>query len=397
MRLRSLGIAMVAAAFVLAGCSGGAGGNTIKIGWFGPETGDSALWGQAEFNTVKMMVEDYNAAGGITVGNKKYKLEVVGYDDKGDSTEAVNVAKRLITQDKVVAIVGPQGSGEAIPIAPIADDNKVPVVATTATNPKVTVQDDGTVNAYMYRACFTDPYQGKVAATFAYQKLNKRKAAIVMTVDDPYSAGLSQYFKQSFEQLGGKVVEQVSFTSGEKDFRAALTKVKASNPDVIFMPDYYNDVALIARQARDLGINQLLLGGDGWPSDNLIQLAGNALEGCMFINHLDFDGAAAAPMRAEYKTKYGKNAELNSYMAHDALVMVVDAIQRAKSFKPADIKAALDTTDLPVATGNNDYLTNPITGHIKIGPTHDPVGKTAWLIKIVGPDMKFQESFAADS
>ena len=397
MRLRSLGIAMVAAAFVFAGCSGGAGGNTIKIGWFGPETGDSALWGQAEFNTVKMMVEDYNAAGGITVGNKKYKLEVIGYDDKGDSTEAVNVTKRLITQDKVVAIVGPQGSGEAIPIAPIADDNKVPVVATTATNPKVTVQDDGTVNAYMYRACFTDPYQGKVAATFAYEKLNKRKAAIVMTVDDPYSAGLSQYFKQSFEQLGGKVVEQVSFTSGEKDFRAALTKVKASNPDVIFMPDYYNDVALIARQARDLGINQLLLGGDGWPSDNLIQLAGNALEGCMFINHLDFDGAAAAPMRAEYKTKYGKNAELNSYMAHDSLVMIVDAIQRAKSFKPADIKAALDTTDLAVATGNNDYLTNPITGHIKIGPTHDPVGKTAWLIKIVGPDMKFQESFAADS
>ncbi len=398
MRLRSLGIALIAASLALVGCSGGAGaGNTIKIGWFGPETGDSALWGQAEFNTVKMMVDDYNAAGGIDVGGKKYKLEVIGYDDKGDSTEAVNVAKRLITQDKVVAIVGPQGSGEAIPIAPIADDNKVPVVATTATNPKVTVQDDGTVNAYMYRACFTDPYQGKVAATFAYEKLNKRKAAIVMTVDDPYSAGLSQFFKQSFEQLGGKVVEQVSFTSGEKDFRAPLTKVKAANPDVIFMPDYYNDVALIARQARDLGINQLLLGGDGWPSDNLIQLAGNALEGCMFINHLDFDGAAAAPMRAEYKTKYGKNAELNSYMAHDSLVMIVDAIKRAKSFKPTDIKAALDTTDLAVATGNNDYLTNPITGHIKIGPTHDPVGKTAWLIKIVGNEMKFQESFAADN
>lgn len=398
MRLRSLGIALIAVSLVLVGCSGGgAGGNVIKIGWFGPETGDSALWGQAEFNTMKMMVEDYNAAGGIDVGGKKYQLQVIGYDDKGDSTEAVNVAKRLITQDKVVAIVGPQGSGEAIPIAPIADDNKVPVVTTTATNPKVTVQDDGTVNQYMYRACFTDPYQGKVAATFAYEKLGKRAAAIVMTVDDPYSAGLSQYFKENFEKLGGKVVEQVSFTSGEKDFRAPLTKVKAANPDIIFMPDYYNDVALIARQARDLGINQLMLGGDGWPSDNLIQLAGNALEGGMFINHLDFDGAAAAPMRNEYKAKYGRNAELNSYMAHDALVMVVDAIKRAKSIKPTDIKAALDTTDLPVATGNNDYLTNPITGHIKIGPTHDPVGKTAWLIKIVGQDMKFQESFAAEN
>jgi len=397
MRLRTLVIAMLVVSLALIGCAGsGSAGNTIKIGWFGPLTGDTALWGQAEFNTVKMMVDDYNAAGGIDVGGKKMKLEAVGYDDKGDSTEAVNVAKRLISQDKVVAIVGPQGSGEAIPIAPIANDNKVPVVATTATNPKVTVTDAGAVNPYMYRACFTDPYQGKVAAYFAYQKLGKRAAAIFMTVDDAYSAGLAQYFKESFEKLGGKVVDQESFTSGEKDFRAPLTKIKAAKPDVIFMPNYYTDVALSAKQARDLGINQLLLGGDGWPSENLIQLAGNALEGSLFINHLDFDGAAAKPFRDEYKVKYQKNAELNSYMVHDALVMVVDAIKRAKSIKPADIKAALDTTDLPAATGaNGDTVTNPITGHIKIGPNHDPVGKTAWLIKIVGPDMKFQESFAA--
>jgi len=396
MRLRTFVIALLVLSLALAGCAGtGSAGNVVKIGWFGPLTGDTALWGQAEFNTVKMMVDDYNAAGGIDVGGKKYKLEAVGYDDKGDSTEAVNVMKRLVSQDKVVAVVGPQGSGEAIPIAPVAADNKVPYVATTATNPKVTVQDDGKVNAYSYRACFTDPYQGKVAAYFAYQKLGKKSAAIFMTVDDAYSAGLAQYFKESFEKLGGKVVAQESFASGEKDFRAPLTKIKAANPDVIFMPNYYTDVALSAKQARDLGIKQLLLGGDGWPSENLIQLAGNALEGCLFINHLDFDGAAAAPMRAEYKAKFQKNAELNSYMAHDAFVMIVDAMKRAKSIKPVDIKAALDTTDLAVGTGNNDYLTNPITGHIKIGPTHDPVGKTAWLIKIVGPDMKFQESFAA--
>jgi len=358
--------------------------STVKIGWFGPETGDSALWGQAELATVKMMAEDYNAKGGIAVGGKKYKVEIVGYDDKGDSVEAVNVVKRLIYQDKVVAIVGAQGSGEAIPVAPLVNEAKIPLVASTATNPKVTVNDNGSINAFVFRACFTDPYQGKVAAFFASQKLKKQKAAILMTIDDPYSTGLSQYFKESFEKLGGKVVAEVSYTSGEKDFRAPLTKIKAANPDIIFIPAYYNDVALAAKQARELGIHQLLLGGDGWPSDNLISLAGKSLEGCLFINHLDMDGPEAKPMRDEYKKKYGKNAELNSYMVYDALSMVVDAMQRAKSVEPAAIQKALTTTNFKGVTGN-----------IRIGKNHDPEGKEAWLIKIVGPDMKFQEKFAA--
>ena len=356
---------------------------TVKIGWFGPETGDSALWGQAELATVQMMAADYNAKGGIKVGNKMVKVEIVAYDDKGDSVEAVNVTKRLISQDKVVAIVGAQGSSEAIPVAPIVNEAKIPLVASTATNPKVTVSDSGAVNSYVFRACFTDPYQGKVAAYFASQKLGKKKAAILMTIDDPYSTGLSQYFKENFEKAGGKVVSEVSYTSGEKDFRAPLTKIKAANPDVVFIPAYYNDVALASKQARDLGIKQLLLGGDGWPSDNLISLAGKSLEGCLFINHLDMDGAAAKPMRDEYKAKYNKNAELNSYMVHDALLMVVDAIQRAGTVNSEAIQKALTTCNL-----------QGITGHIKIGANHDPVGKEAWLIKIVGPDMKFQEKFA---
>jgi branched-chain amino acid transport system substrate-binding protein len=358
--------------------------NVVKIGWFGPETGDSALWGQAEKNTVLMMAEDYNAKGGIDIGGKKYKVEIVAYDDKGDSVEAVNVCKRLVYQDKVSAIVGVQGSGEAIPVATIVNDAKVPLVSSTATNPKVTVQDSGAVNQFMFRACFIDPYQGKTAAYYAFQKLGKRNAAIVMTIDDPYSTGLADFFKQNFVKLGGKIVAEVSYTSGEKDFRAPLTKVKAANPDLVFIPAYYNDVALIAKQARDLGIKQVFLGGDGWPSDNLVSLAGKSLEGSMFINHLDMEGAAAKPMRDEYKAKYGKLAELNSYMVHDALYMVVDAMQRAKSVDPVAIQKALLTCDV-----------QGITGHIKIGPQHDPVGKDAWIIQIVGPDMKLKEKFAA--
>jgi branched-chain amino acid transport system substrate-binding protein len=358
--------------------------NVVKIGWFGPETGDSALWGQAEKNTVLMMADDYNAKGGIDIGGKKYKIQIVAYDDKGDSVEAVNVAKRLVYQDKVSAIVGAQGSGEAIPVATIVNEAKVPLVSSTATNPKVTVQDNGTVNQFMFRACFIDPYQGKTAAYYAFQKLGKKNAAIVMTIDDPYSVGLAEFFKTNFIKAGGKVVAEVSYTSGEKDFRAPLTKVKAANPDLVFIPAYYNDVALIAKQARDLGIKQVLLGGDGWPSDNLVSLAGKALEGSMFINHLDMGGEAAKPMRDEYKAKYGKLAELNSYMVHDALFMVVDAMQRAKSVDPVAIQKALTTTDI-----------QGITGHIKIGPQHDPVGKDAWIIQIVGPDMKLKEKFAA--
>ena len=383
MRTRFTLLVVLVLCLAFVGCGGAAKqGDTIKIGWLGPKTGDTALWGQAEYDTVAMLIDDYNAKGGINVGGKMYKLEFIGYDDKGDSTEAVNIIKRLTSQDHVVAIVGPQGSGEAIPVASYANEAQVPVVATTATNPKVTVTENGTLNTAMFRACFTDPYQGSVAAAFAYQKLGKRKAAIFMSIDDAYSAGLTQFFKEKFTQLGGEIVAEVSFTAGEKDFRAPLTKIKAANPDVIFMPNYYNDVAISAKQARELGINAVLLGGDGWPSENLIALAGNALEGCYFVNHLDFNDPdpAIQTFKKAFKDRYGRNAELNSYMAHDALLMIIDAIQRAGSLKGPDIIKALESCDV-----------QGVTGHIVIGPTHDPVGKDAAIIKIVGPDMLFQE------
>jgi branched-chain amino acid transport system substrate-binding protein len=388
MRTRSVLFVVLILCLALVGCGGNAKqDNVIKIGWLGPQTGDSALWGQAELATVQMMADDYNKAGGIEVAGKKYQIQIVPYDDKGDSVEAVNVAKRLTSQDHVVAIVGAQGSGEAIAIAPYVNEAKVPTVASTATNPKVTVTESGAVNQYMFRACFTDPYQGKVAAYFAYQRLGKRNAAIFMTIDDPYSTGLAQYFTENFEKAGGKIVATENYTSGEKDFRAPLTKIKNANPDVIFIPAYYNDVALIAKQARDLGITTLLLGGDGWPSENVIDLAGGpggALEGCMFVNHLDMQGDLAKPVRDEYKARTGKNAELNSYMVHDALLMVIESIKKAGSLDGEKIMKALETCDL-----------EGVTGHIVIGPQHDPVNKTAWLIKMEGPVMRLEEQFSA--
>jgi branched-chain amino acid transport system substrate-binding protein len=379
--MRALLCSILIVTLALVGCAGGTKTNTIKIGWIGPLTGDTAAWGEAELNTVKMMVEDYNLQGGIEVGGKRYKLEVIGYDDKGDGVEAVNAAVRLTSQDKVAAVIGPQGSGEAIPLAATMNKNKVPLVATTATNPKVTVAEDTQqVHPYMFRDCFLDPYQGKVAATFAYKNLGKRNAAIFMAIDDPYSTGLAEFFKLEFEKLGGKVVESVSFTSGEKEFRAPLTKIKAANPDIIFSPNYYTEVALSAKQARELGITAVMLGGDGWPSDNLITLAGSALEGSWCINHLDPDGSSAKALYDSYKAKFNKNPELNTFMAHDAMLMVVDAIQRAKSFDGEKIAKALESCDI-----------QGITGRIKIGPTHDPIGKTAWMLQVVGPKLVFKE------
>ena len=243
-------------AMVLVSCGGGSS-NTIKIGWFGSLTGDQAVWGECEFNTVKMLVDETNAAGGLEVGGKKYKLEAVGYDSKGDAQEAVNVTKRLTGQDKVVAIVGPNASGSAIPIAPILEQAKVPDIATVATNPKVTVVD-GKVKPYNFRVCFIDPYQGAVAAGYAYDRLGFRKAAILYDVSDDYSQGLREFFKSNFEKKGGTIVADESFNGGDVDFRPQLSKIKAANPDVIFMPYFFKEVALSANQARELGMTNRL-------------------------------------------------------------------------------------------------------------------------------------------
>ncbi|PKL05851.1 MAG: ABC transporter substrate-binding protein, partial [Spirochaetae bacterium HGW-Spirochaetae-9] len=312
---RAILAAVLIVSLALVGCASGAKGDTIKVGWFGALTGDQAVWGENEFNTVKMLFEEYNAAGGIQVGNKKYKLEAIGYDNKGDAQEAVNVVKRLTGQDKVVAILGPNASGNAIPIAPVLEKAKVPDIATVATNPKVTVLD-GKVKPYNFRVCFIDPYQGAVAAGYAFDKLGAKKAAILYDVSDDYSQGLREFFTMNFTKKGGEIVADESFNAGDVDFRPQLSKIKAANPDIIFMPYFFKEVALSANQARELGINQVLMGGDGWPSEQLISMGGKAVEGSYFVNHLDYADPSVADYKARYLAKYGKETELNGYLVH---------------------------------------------------------------------------------
>ncbi|WDU84529.1 ABC transporter substrate-binding protein [Caloramator sp. Dgby_cultured_2] len=345
----------------------------------GPLSGDQAVWGQCESNAVKMFFEELNNNGGL-LGKK---VEVVAYDTRGDGTEAVNAVRRLTSQDKVIAIIGPNSSGQAIPISSILEEMKVPDIATVATNPKVTVVD-GKVKPFNFRICFIDPYQGAVAAGYAIDVLGFKKAAILYDIGDDYSQGLTQYFEETFTKKGGQIVAKEGFKTGDVDFRPQLTKIKAANPDVIFMSYYYKEVALSAKQARELGITATLMGGDGWPSEQLMTMAGDAVEGSYIINHLDFDDPEVQPFRNKYKEKFGKDSEINGYLATDACTLLVEAIKKANSFEGEKIKEALEGIEI-----------KGITGNIKIGKdTHNPENKEAAIIKIENGKYKFVEKYA---
>jgi len=352
---------------------------TIKIGWIGSLTGDQAVWGTCESNTVKMLIEEVNANGGI-LGKQ---VEGIYYDTKGDAAEAVNATKRLITQDGVVAIIGPNASGQAISISSVLEQYKVPDIATVATNPKVTVNDDGSVKDYNFRVCFIDPYQGAVAAGYAYDRLGLRNAAVLYDVASDYSQGFTEFFEKTFTEKGGKIVAKEGFKEGDVEFKPQLSKIKDANPDMILMPYYYKEVALSANQARELGIDAVLIGGDGWPSEQLMTMAADAIEGSYVVNHLDFNDPEVKPLQEKYTAKYNLPMELNGYMAHDAFLLLQAAIEDAKSADPVKITESLSKVTV-----------QGVTGTIKISPEdHNPVGKEAAIVKIESADYIFQEKY----
>jgi len=371
-------------ALILSACGAKSGtpvGNedVIKIGWIGSLTGDQAVWGTCESNTVKMLIEETNAKGGI-LGKQ---VEGVYYDTKGDAAEAVNAVKRLISQDKVVAILGPNASGQALAISSVLDQYKVSDIATVATNPKVTVNDDGSVKPYNFRVCFIDPYQGAVAAGYAFDKLGYKNAAILYDVASDYSQGFTEFFEKTFTEKGGKIVAKEAFKEGDVDFRPQLSKIKESNPDVILMPYYYKEVALSANQARELGITATLMGGDGWPSDQLMTMAADAIEGSYIVNHLDFNDPEVKPLQDAYKAKFNTPLELNGYMVNDAFKLLEAAIKDANSADPVKITESLTKVSV-----------KGVTGTIKISPDdHNPTGKEAAIVKIVNKNYVFQEKY----
>ena len=363
--------------FTLAGCGSGSNQDTgpIKIGWIGSITGNQALFGQSEQAALKMFFEEVNAAGGINGRT----FEVIYYDSKGDPQEAVSAARRLVGQDKVVAIIGPNASSQARPVAEVLNETQVPGIATAATNPLVTVGEDGAVKPYMFRACFIDPYQGSVAAGFSIDELDAATAAVLYDVGDDYSQGIVKYFVQEFEGKGGAIVSDEAFNSGDDDFRPQLTRIREANPDVIFMPLSYREVALSARQARELGVTATFMGTDTWPSDELLTMAADAVEGAFYVNHLDFDDPNVQEFKNKYIAREGRAPELNGYLAWDAALMVVEAIKEANSFEPTAIRDALRTINVSGLTG--DIVINP--------ETHNPDNKRAAIIKITNGEYKF--------
>ncbi len=281
-------------ALLISSCGGGAGGgDVIKVGGIAELTGDIPAVGASFKNAAEMAVQEINDAGGLDVGGKKYKIELVIEDNAGKADQSASSAQKLITQDNVVAIIGPNASRYAIPASEIAESSKVALISPWSTNPKTTL--DAKTNepkSYVFRACFIDPFQGRVVAKFAMENLGAKKAAVLYDVASDYNKGIAEFFKQTFEENGGTVVAFETYTTGDKDFTAQLTKIKDTGPDVIFLPNYYSEVPLQIQQAHRLGIEVPFIGSDSWGSAELIKLCGAECEGYYFSTHYAADNAS---------------------------------------------------------------------------------------------------------
>ena len=333
----------------------------IKIGGVGPLTGEAATFGVSTKNGYEMAVADANAKGGIL--GKQVKL--IFADDKGDPAEGATVYTKLIEQDKVTAIIGTVMSKVCLAGAPICQNAQIPNIVTTATNPKITE-----VGNYIFRASFIDPFQGTVGAKFAFNELKARKAACLFDVGNDYTKGLSEYFKATFIQLGGQVVGYEGHASGTTDYKAQLTKILVANPDLLYVSDYYNDVALIAKQARELGFKGPMMGGDGWDSPKLVEIGGAAVEGCYFTNHYspdDVSPVVQAFVKA-YKAKFNGIPDAYATLAYVATDIMLDAFTRAGTTDGPAVKDALAKTDLACVTGQIrfDDHRNPVKAAVII-------------------------------
>jgi branched-chain amino acid transport system substrate-binding protein len=349
----SLILAILASAAVLAGCSKStdsgtaAADATIKIGEFASLTGKEATFGQSSHKGTQLAIEQLNAAGGL-LGKQ---IEFIYEDNRSTPGESATIAKKLITRDKVVALLGEVASGRSLEAAPIAQANKVPMISPSSTNPKVTETGD-----YIFRVCFIDPFQGKLLAEFAKRTLKAQKVAVFSDVSAPYSVGLAQFFRQSWTAGGGQIVSEQKYTGGDKDFKAQLTVIKNTKPDAIIVPGYYTDAGLIVAQARQLGINVPLFGGDGWEAPELMQIAGAAaLEGTYYSTHFSPESTdpLAQKFVAAYKAKYSDEVpDAMAALGYDSVMVLADEIKRAGSTEGPKLRDALAATkDFPGATG----------------------------------------------
>jgi branched-chain amino acid transport system substrate-binding protein len=352
--------------------------DTIKIGEYASLTGKEASFGQQSHKGLTLAIEELNAAGGV-LGKK---LELITEDNQTKPGESATAVKKLISRDKVVALIGEVASGRSLEAAPIAQAAKIPMIAPAATNPKVTQTGN-----YIFRVCFIDPFQGTVMAKFAQTDLKAKKVAVLSSVSNAYSVGLAKFFKETFTANGGIIVSEKNFSEGDKDFRAQLTAVKAAGADAVFVPSYYTEAALIARQARDLGLNVPFFGGDGWVADQLLEIGGEALNGCYYSTHFspeNQDPVVQAFVK-KFKARWGANENPDAFAAlgYDAAYVLVDAIKRAGSTEGPKLRNAL------AATKNF----SGVTGVTNIDANRD-ASKPAAIIAIKSGKLEFLKTVA---
>lgn len=350
------------AAVALCGCSKSKASNTIKIGGIFPLSGGVAVYGVEARNGINLAIDEINAAGGVN----GQKIELISEDDEGDAAKSVNAYKKLTTQDGCKLIIGSLTSGCTIAVTALAQANGVVQLAPAAT--AVAVTDAGN---YIFRACYTDPFQGKVGGKFAVETLGAKNAAILYDIGNDYSVGLTDNFVEAFTANGGTIAAKESYSTGDKDFNAQITKIQSANPDVIYLPDYYGTVALIAKQLRAQGLDQPIVGADGW--DGLTSNAGEEVLNGYYSNHYaaDSDSPAVQKFVANFKAKYNKEPNAFAALGYDCACMMKDAIANAGSADPAKVRAALEAT-------NGDY----VTGHLTFDAKHNPV-KSAVMVQIV--------------
>lgn len=320
-------------------------GDEILVGEYGSLTGSEATFGIMTNKGITLAIKQVNAAGGV----KGKKLKVITLDDQGKSEEAATAVTKLITQNKVIAVLGEVASSRSLAAAPIAQQYKVPMISPSSTNPKVTEVGD-----YIFRVCFIDPFQGTVMAKFAAENLKAKKVAILTDVKSDYSTGLATFFKETFTKLGGEVVAEQSYQSGDIDFKGQLTSIKTAKPDAIFVPGYYTEVGLIARQARQLGLKQPLMGGDGWDSTKLYEIGKTAINGGYFSNHYTTESTDPAVQKfiADFKAEYNEVPDGLAAMGYDAAKVLIDALNRATELSPKALRDAIaQTKDFPGVTG----------------------------------------------
>ena len=378
-------LAVLMSLSLVAGCGGGekakpaAVSNEIKIGANFELTGGVANFGKQTLNGIQMAVKEVNAAGGVLGGKK---IVVVVADNKSEPAEATNAITKLITQDKVVAVLGPVTSTNVLATVQVAQDNKIPVLTATGTNEKITV-DNGKVRPFAFRACFIDPFQGRVMANYAAKTVKAKTAVIYVDSSSDYSKGLSQSFEATFTQNGGKIVGKEAFLAKDQDFKATLTKIKAMNAEVVFIPAYYEEVGKIVKQARELGITIPLLGTDGWDDPKVVEIAGAAaLNNTFFSNHYssqDKDPNVVKFVEA-YKKEYNQEPSALAALGYDSGLMIIDAIKRAGAADSVKIKDALEQT-------KNLHVS---TGILTIDSNHNPV-KSAVVIEMKDGKQSFKE------